>query len=1285
MLLEASDLHERAVVVDARTIRRRVAARAAERAALPPLAARTHMYVRSLAYEVDTTPSASGTHVLLYGSTATGETVAARVTGFDPHFYVRVPSDDVVPHFVEQLNAALVIGTLRRSSSVRWALRRLVASGRVRPVASYTLVSRATLKASGDDRGYNGGRSDRFARIVVYAPEYVRMARDVLEAVYEARARPCTSARDFIALAFVEQRRFANADDEPPLPATKRLKPSEQRLVDAAADTTPLTECVPARQRINDAANDDDDSNPWLDPLVDVVFDDNVDNDVPSLSTLSVHDDDDVASAFASMVTRSHSPSIHRSLRLVDDAPVDVFEADIDFVLRFMIAANFKAEQCIVFDDDVSVLRRESHATVNDVQLTCDWTQLRRLSDERYQKSVPPQICLSFDCEMELGADGSFPRPETERVLQICAVVFDPIVDAACKHVVRRTFVLGSIELPSAEEQAERQAFTFAADEVYAFHSEPALLIAFSAFVRALQPDVLTGYNIEGFDVSYVLERAEVLGIHDQMASLTRSAHGLVRTVERSFSSAAHGTHLFKEVLGDGLFVLDLFPALKRSTYKLRSYSLEFVSKRFLGDRKDDVAYSAINGMQQHADGRYKLMHYCTKDALLPARLMGKFNMLLNTIGMARLTGAPVDMIIRRGLQIRLTSFLYHKSAARAALFYTRTNADRAASEGLSFEGAHVEEPVRGYHDEVVVTLDFNSLYPSIIITLNMCYLTFIRAGGLLDAKARYSLTDDDVWTCVRDALPGVDQPSFVRSSRQQGLVPEVLKELLAERAAIRARMPACADDFERSLLDSEQNNMKLLANSLFGFTGAASSRAYAVEIAASTTAIGRMVIRETKALVEREFTRARGYPFDARVIYGDTDSVFVKLVNREARVSVVDSATWGKRMAAFVTAHFRTVFGDRPDNVMKIVYEKSFSKLLMYEKKRYAGILWELKTKGGVERLERRDEPKASGMETERRDSCLLVSDAVGRVLALLLDDNASRAVALERVRTYLANDVLGRLDAGAVPWNELIQSKQYRKRPAEYTATGSKPPIHVRVAAELERRRAAGATGVVYRPGDRIQFVVLESTDDGEDPEYAWKAGLRLSATYYARNGVAQTMVRVLEPVFDVAPASDTLWAFSSTAAPSSSSTAPRRVESARVTMRRFDDFMAGAVRTNQRASHVPLASALVGTTIVRCRLCSAPTSDCRRHTPAEVAARDADDARQRAAIGSEHDRLGRVCRACTQGWDADKHAARAALLPPLDATSDIEDAVGCQNTTCDVYWRRRLVDRQRRLLPL
>lgn len=1260
------------------------------------------MYPRTLTYEVDASGAnaaahGSGTTVCMYGSDANGRTIKANVVGFAPYVFVRVgdASPETINEFVRNVNDVLIAcACLRSNGPLRGAAARAVQWNGAQPVLRAVPVTAVGLKPSGSDRGFSNARAESFIQLFLYAPQFVRVLRDVLEYVYDVRDTRLATTGDVIdtlARALVSGR---DTDAPAPVAAAPATSTAEQRAL-------PLMSPSPATSDVDEDSDDDERTYETLSPedkAIEALADSVATLEVapPAPDTEETMSDRGVR-ALDRMKVRRGVQRFQRSLRLSDTAPVEIYEADVDFVVRFLIDAGFKAEECVTINATNVVTTGVNDVTAYEVP----WTDVRRCADDRFQNTVPPQVTMSFDCEMETGR--GFPNAESESVLQICAVMGDPVADPECAHTVKRAFILKDVELP-----ATARAIEFAPDEIYAFENEIDMITAFSVFVHALQPDVITGYNIEGFDLPYLLQRGEVLGEHETVARITRATTGLARVRDRVFSSSAHGTHTDKEIVAEGLYVYDVYQAIKRSTtFKLRSNKLEYVATKYLGEHKDNVSYDQISTLQETARGRFTLMHYCMKDALLPLRLMGKLTMHLENIEMSRLTGVPLDMICRRGLQIRLKSYLYRVCSLEPTrhLFYTRTNADHRAAAGASYEGAHVETPEVGYHDENVVTLDFNSLYPSIMIAFNLCYKTLIP-GNALESRAReFNLDpDSDVWMHVKDALSGVDaadQPRFVRSSHTQGLLPRVCAELLRKRKAVKKQMEAATDEFTRALLNARQLTLKLQANSMYGVTGATTSFGYCPEIAATVTAIGRAVIIESKAIVQAKYTPENGFPFRARVVYGDTDSIFVRLCAPKGGARIAtddgehtnDSVHWGIAMAAYVTEHFQEKFGRRVDNVLKIVFEKTFSKIIFYAKKRYVGWKHELKfdKKTGKEVFKRHVEPVASGMETERRDSCLLVATAVSTVVTMLLDDNSTRAEALARVCEYIVNDVIGRFESGNVSWHELIQSKQFRKHAAEYRAGGRSPPVHILLAEVLAARFAAIGKGTTYKEGDRVQFVYREATRDGqttselgEDPDVAWKAGMRLSRTHYIDNAVKKTMARIMFPVLQKPTRQRTL-----NDAPPPALT---KAQMERYAKRLFDEFLAQAPkRRRHESNHVDGAAstgiaAFVRVKRRRCVLCNVLTTNeriCDGHDAAERAADAADRETARHDALTERDAITRTCRACKEEWRVDMDPARAAALPAIPVEEgDIEEVLPCSVNTCDVYWQRRLVDRQVKL---
>ena len=219
-----------------------------------------------------------------------------------------------------------------------------------------------------------------------------------------------------------------------------------------------------------------------------------------------------------------------------------------------------------------------------------------------------------------------------------------------------------------------------------------------------------------------------------------------------TFASKAFGQRDSKETSLDGRLQLDMLQVMQRD-YKLRSYSLNAVCAHFLGEQKEDVHHSIITELHNGtAESRRRLAVYCLKvlnatpppqnaliwpflsgllfganseqDAYLPQRLMDKLMSFVNYTEMARVTGVPFNYLLARGQQIKVISQLYRKARQEGLVI------PNLKTEGTDeqYEGATVIEPARGYYAEPVATLDFSSLYPSIMQAHNLCYTTLLTA-----------------------------------------------------------------------------------------------------------------------------------------------------------------------------------------------------------------------------------------------------------------------------------------------------------------------------------------------------------------------------------------------------------------------------------------------------------------------------------------------------------------------------------------------------------------------------
>jgi DNA polymerase delta subunit 1 len=538
------------------------------------------------------------------------------------------------------------------------------------------------------------------------------------------------------------------------------------------------------------------------------------------------------------------------------------------------------------------------------------------------------------------------------------------------------------------------------------------------------------------------------------------------------FSSKAYGTRESKAINIDGRMQLDMLQYIQRE-FKLRSYTLNAVSANFLGEQKEDVHHSIITELQNGTpDSRRRLAVYCLKDAYLPLRLMDKLMTLVNYTEMARVTGVPFSYLLSRGQQIKVISQLFRKALEVGLLM---PNLKQEGSSDEQYEGATVIEPKRGYYDVPIATLDFSSLYPSIMMAHNLCYTTLLDRQTI----SRLKLVEGQDYT----KTPNGD--CFVKANLRKGILPIILEELLGARKKAKADLKMETDPFRRAVLDGRQLALKISANSVYGFTGATIGRLPCLAISSSVTAFGRQMIDATKREVEQHYTIANGYDHDAVVIYGDTDSVMVKFGPSELEKCM----KLGVEAADHVSSQFL-----KP---IKLEFEKVYFPYLLINKKRYAGLYWT--------RPEKFDKMDTKGIETVRRDNCRLVQTVIDTVLRKLLIDRDTEGA--QRYVKKIISDLL----QNKVDLSQLVITKALSKQ--DYAAKQA----HVELAERMRKRDAGSAPTL----GDRVAYVIVKGSVGGknyeksEDPLYVLENNIPIDTKYYLENQLANPLQRIFEPV--------------------------------------------------------------------------------------------------------------------------------------------------------------------------
>jgi DNA polymerase delta subunit 1 len=398
------------------------------------------------------------------------------------------------------------------------------------------------------------------------------------------------------------------------------------------------------------------------------------------------------------------------------------YESNVPFVMRFMIDCNISGADWIELPSNTYSLRSNSTKGAKPMTTRCSLeidivynSIISHPTTPGFYSSLAPLRILSFDIECS-GRKGHFPDALYDPVIQIASVL---MIQGQENPLFRSVLTLNTC-LPIVGANVNSSA------------TEAELLLKWRSFVIQADPDIITGYNIGNFDFPYLLNRSKALEKNYPKLKLFADL-GKIKGVkaimkDTTFQSSAYGKRENIETTINGRVIFDVLPYMYRN-HKLSSYSLNSVSAEFLNQQKEDVHHSIISDLQAGSDAdRRRLAVYCLKDAFLPLLLMRKLSIVVNYIEMARVTGVPLNFLLTRGQQIKVFSMILRKTKKEKLLVphVSRSNEDN----NVSYEGATVIDPKKAFYEVPIATLDFASLYPSI---MQVCQKIFPVVAFLFD------------------------------------------------------------------------------------------------------------------------------------------------------------------------------------------------------------------------------------------------------------------------------------------------------------------------------------------------------------------------------------------------------------------------------------------------------------------------------------------------------------------------------------------------------------------------
>lgn len=604
--------------------------------------------------------------------------------------------------------------------------------------------------------------------------------------------------------------------------------------------------------------------------------------------------------------------------------------------------------------------------------------------------------------------------------------------------------------------------------------------------------DVIVGYNVNGFDFPYVIDRARVLNINinvgmadDRLWHKGRISKGMkVVTI-----GGMKGRIIF-----DVLYMLrrgDESNVFKKE-YNLKNLTLEWVSGEILGEEKGKLKFGARDMVIWWNTGsrEEEFISYGLRDAEVVLEMVQKFRLLDRFIMLSRKSGKLVqDVVDSTGFGGLVENLLMKKFREENRVVPCRSKGGFGdiSSDVDDIEGAYVMEPKLGITDHLG-SVDYKSLYPSLMIRHNMCFTTVV--GSELEYLMKKGLQVDII---KGDGEEGIEYGIFVKSSVKKGIIPVILEDLMVERQRLKGLMKKSEKGSAKYIMyDAGQNAAKILLNSFFGYTGDSTSKMYSWSVASSVTGAGRKQIMKTIDDINSSAVKMGENEYRMRVALGDTDSSYIQVIggieevlNRNIVVGCVSQVIEKVNLGL-----------EKP---MELAFENYIRRLLVTAKKHYTMLVEDEKGHRGIVN---------KGIESVRRDWCDFSSENMDNVIEILLgNDDVGSGI---KNSIQFVKDECNRLIDGNVILDKLILSKKLSKPLTSYDAKA----VHCMVAKKMNAR------GKSVEIGDRVSYIITNNgkkliSEKAEEVELVREGKFKVDYDYYIQHQLLPPVMRVFEVI--------------------------------------------------------------------------------------------------------------------------------------------------------------------------
>ncbi|KAJ8278149.1 hypothetical protein GJAV_G00084410 [Gymnothorax javanicus] len=614
--------------------------------------------------------------------------------------------------------------------------------------------------------------------------------------------------------------------------------------------------------------------------------------------------------------------------------------------------------------------------------------------------------------------------------------------------------------------------------------TERALLGFFLAKMHKIDPDVVVGHDIYGFDLEVLLQRINVCKV-PHWSKLGR--------LRRANMPKLGGRSGFGEKSATcGRMVCDVEISAKE-LIRCKSYHLTELVAQVLKVERACIPPENLKSFYCDSPHLLHLLELNWMDAKFILQIMCELNVLPLALQITNIAGNVMSRTLMGGRSERNEYLLLHAFHEKNYIvpdkqFFKKFQQDpgedeedfdvskgktRKVRRKAAYAGGLVLDPKVGFYDKFILLLDFNSLYPSIIQEFNICFTTVQREV----AGSRKQTTDEDA-----DEIPELPDPDL-----EMGILPREIRKLVERRKQVKQLMKQ--QDLHPDMYlqyDIRQKALKLTANSMYGCLGFSFSRFYAKPLAALVTHKGREILMHTKDMVQK---------MNLEVIYGDTDSI---MINTNSN-NLDEVFKLGNKVKAEVNKLYK---------LLEIDIDGVFKSLLLLKKKKYAALCVE---PAGDGRYTTKQELK--GLDIVRRDWCDLAKECGNYVIGQILSDQSRDAI-VENIQRHLI-EIGERVVNGTVPITQFQIHKALTKDPQDYPDKKSLPHVHVALWINSQGGRRVKA-------GDTVSYIVcqdgsnLSASQRAYAPEQLEKqAGLSLDTQYYLAHQVHPVVSRICDPI--------------------------------------------------------------------------------------------------------------------------------------------------------------------------